>query len=298
MKAFFRKNILAIFSFLVLIVWLTINVFQYIDQHNVQVRMYNQYKEKYQELCQTDKTFCNMKKPEYPDTMTVFYQIMFHESLYNLQVFAPIFIFIPCIWSFHKKMKSGYYKNELTRMSYKKFIQNSFKEVFKNTWILLGFVIVLFMISYILSGNFDYEATKLAYGEYLSTFDWNYIEIWPIFMVVYLIVIWLHSVFYVNLALIFSKKNSNLFIVIILSYLSFMGIEFILTLIGAFFARILDIHYVTEKLNLFNIWGYKQSFPLPFVILYALALVCITGIIVYFLYRNKEEVILVNEERT
>ena len=114
------------------------------------------------------------------------------------------------------------------------------------------------------------------------------------FISTFIIVIILDSITYLNLGLICSRKKLSYQITMVLSYLSFIFIDFMGEVIvgGIILARCLNIHYTQDYLNMFNIWVYDGIHNILLFLLYHIFLLILTTTIVYLIYRNKEGVLI------
>lgn len=295
MKLFIKRNKMSIIMFSILLLWLLITIIQYKQWF----QSYNDLYDKVLRQCKDNSlTACDhLLKPYIPDTITVFFDLINNYSLRYVQLLAPLFVIVPAIWNFHSELKSGYIKNIMTRISYKKYIKKSIIGSLKNIWILPLFVVITFIAAYSLSGNFDFSKTELLYGKSL-VFNYKYLEILPLFMSVFLTNIIFHSILYVNIGLIFVKKNMNVLVSIIISYLAFIALDIVFEIFigGLLLAKIFNIHNITSSLNLFNIWVYSDIPNLSFTVVYSMMLAMLSLLMVFYIYKNKEEVIIENEK--
>lgn len=267
MKLFIKKNFLTIISILILLVW---SIWCLITFH---------------------------MPSETNDPLICFY-IIICDKMLLLMIIAPLFVIVPSIYDFHKKLHSGFIKNCLTRTSYRKYIKCLYLEaLLKSVIILPTFIIILLLLCCAKTGNISFGSGINYYGYYTSPpmqFEKNILT----FMSYYLIGIILNSIFYMNLGIIFIKKNSNVFVAIILAFISFI----ILDIIGEGFigglilAKTFNIHHYQDLFNLFNVWVYDGIKNLNLCILYYIALLFITGLIVYLQYRKKEDVLIETEK--
>lgn len=231
------------------------------------------------------------------DPVLFFYIIFGNSSLSFLPLISPIFIVVPAIFNFHQKLHSGFMEYYLTRESYDKYIKKEFRNSIICSVIFPLIIIIFLVIGCILNGNIDFGSGSFLYGYYPSP-PVKYISIIWIFMLIYILNIWLQSIFYINVGLIISKKHSSFLITVILSFISFiiMNIIFEVFIGNLLLARILNIHNVTDTLNLFNYWIYDGINNLWLSILFSL-LLCVGSLVVfYFTYKNKEGVVIEGEK--
>lgn len=263
--SFIKKNKVIIISILIMLIW---GLYEIIN-------------------CYKEGVICD-------DPIITYFHLTNNLSLFYFQLLAPLFVFIPAIWDFHNELSSGYIKNCLTRMNYKKYIKKHYLNALTKSLILPLFVILLFLSSCILTNGFSFGSGGELYNTILSMPDYKFISNVGLFLLTYIINITLHSILYVNIGLLYCKKYSNILVNIILSYLSFIILAIIMEVfIGNLLLSVaLNIKNVTDSLNLFNIWVYSNTISLSFTIIYSFCLVLISTIIVYLIYKNKEGVII------
>ena len=126
----------------------------------------------------------------------------------------------------------------------------------------------------------------------------QYLKYGLIFYFVYLLNIFLHSIFYVNVSLISCKNNKNIFVSIILGYMIFIVLEIISeVLIGQVLMHyVFGISNAFDLFNLFNIWVYDNVISLWHITILSLIISIGSTIITILLYRNKEGVVIENEK--
>lgn len=228
------------------------------------------------------------------DPIILYYHLFADKNLYFLEVLAPLFIIIPAVYQFHSELNTGTIKNYLTRIGYKKYLIKSYLKAISKIWILPAFMIVMIFICCIYSKNFNIGSGKEYYGYLVGSPNPKYSSVLFSFLSVYFINLAIHSILYVNLGLLYCKKYSNFLISTILSYLSFIALDIIVEVFigNLLLSKILNIHNVTDSLNLFNIWIYDNVVSLSFMIIYSLILVTLAFISLIFTYKNKECVII------
>ncbi len=156
----------------------------------------------------------------------------------------------------------------------KKINKNKLKKELLNIWkkglILPAIIVFMFLISILVSNNFNYTNTiksniQIIPNEFYSVY----------FIIVYLSVLLLRSIYWLNLGLICFKFSKNKYIASFMGYILF----FILALIG-------------EKVpgNYFGfdgIWSYNNISSLALMIISNLLIVGITTFIIYKQYQGK-----------
>ena len=116
MKEFIKRNKLTILSFILLLIWGIYSLIKYGIIHD-----YGK------------------------DPLLLFYGIN-ADKLYPLENTAPLFVMIPAVYEFHNNLYTGFVKNKLTRISYKKYMTNIYFKSILRSMLLPLFVIILFII--------------------------------------------------------------------------------------------------------------------------------------------------------
>ena len=263
MKKFIKKYKLNILSTIILIIWGISNVI----------------------ICCNEKLISS-------DPIITYYHMIVDLNLYYLPILAPLFIIVPAIYEFHCELHTGTIKNYLLRTKYKKYMLKKYLNSLKNSLILPLFVVFLILCSCLITKSIAFGSGSEFYGYILAAPEKQYASIIGIFMIVYIFNIFLHSIFYVNLGLIYSKKYSNMLVNIVLSYLTFIGVNIVLEVfIGNILNSIFNVNNLNSVFNLFNIWTYSQIDNLYMPLLVSTLLVIVSSIFVYLIYNNKERVI-------
>lgn len=246
---------------------------------------YSETDEEYNRLC--DEQYAKGMPIKY-DTVTLSYYLLNNTDLfYNLIPVFPILLIAFSIKNFYKELKSGMFRNILFKEEYKKYIKKKILGTWKHALLLPVYLLFNFLVAFIISGHFDYQAV-LNYYEYPPMDRYLYSNI-LYFVFTYVVVILLHSLFWINLGLITMRKSRNYVAAVILGYILFLAISLGLEIIGMIFFKKYICYFLIGV-----IWTY-ESVQLPGMLVYALLLAIISSIFVYFLYRNKEKVIIIHE---
>lgn len=302
-----KKNrlyaLLSIVVFLLLAVWTISCVKEYCDVFNRNTDKYYEMTERCQnaDVSVSEET-CNYLKsqdpPVMPDTVTLFFQFLLDLDLCQIQYIAPFIIFILAAFSACHDYNTGFYINKLTRISYFQCLKEAFFRACKSVWVIIAWLIFVFIIAYLVSGHFNYNLTLSYYtvngipdlAEYIHNYWW--------FIFIFIFNLICNLMFYVNLALLPIKKSRNYIISVISSYLIFLfcDVFFELFMGGFVFKRIFGISHVSDLMNLFNFWVYDSIPNLPLYCLYCFSLFIGSLLVLYFVYRKKEEVIISGEK--
>lgn len=279
MKNRLKDNLLFLVVLSILILWGLLVV---INQYNIQ-QLEIKDNEKYLEICGND---CYDVPIKPLDTVTTFFNNIGHTSFYLLGNFAPIFVIIPAVYYFHRKIKKRSIKYVLIRTDYKKELLKQYLYSLKSTLVFPIFLIILFAFTYLQSGHFDIDYTFAHGGN--SYEPESAIRDWKIFIPVFILVIWLHSVFWANLGIINVKKNRTVTTSIIYGFVLYEVIDiFVEIFIGEWLLP--DVSF-REVLCLGSIWNYYGVTYIGMVIM-GIILALGSTIVVYFIYKNKESLI-------
>ena len=292
MKKFLKQNKTFIIILSLLIVWVVICTLQYREYLNETQLSYDEMVD----LCEHSAEYKNETKlcSEYikgtsltPNAIVIFFYIINNYSINYLQWFGSLIVIFAVISSIHSELHSEFIKYKLQREPYKVYLKKLILTSLKNATILPIIFIVLFILSCVLSGNLDFNDTsKLMIAKNLTS---NL----PYLMVTYILVIFLHSIFYCNLALICIKKNKSRLVATISGYLLFIVLDIILEIIiGGFIFKALNLTKYSGLLSLLGIYIYYDIPNLSLLIIYSIFLVISSFIILLNTYKNEEEVLI------
>lgn len=278
---------------------------QNVDAHNDTLEKCESgyYKKKYPEnnmdlFCEEMKEY-NLENDLKKDVFFVTFDILTHYTVSYLQVFAPLLIILAALYSFQKKLKSGFIKNILTRMEYKRYMIKSVLKSYSTSLFIPIMIIVIFILSYIISGNLDFNHT-LATTDPSAIPDaiLNNANKMPQFIITYLITFILHGMFWVNIGYIIAKKSNNIVITVVGSFIAYIVIFAISDIgIGVFLLeKILHVKSGLYLVNFGNIWAYIDIYNLLIPLIYGLFLFITSLLILINTYKNKEDVIIASEK--
>ena len=222
------------------------------------------------------------------DTLTIFFTSLMSHNNSWINYILVILIVFPTMFYFCKLCKSKMAINILDRKSYFLFLKNNIINCYKKIWIIMVPLIILFVFSYLYSGHFNYTYIINSGGYYSFYVDANPI----IFIILYILCIFLFFIFFTNLGLIVVRKNHNIIVVIIESFLLFIVVDIILELLlGVIMSNIL-FNGFSSRFNIVNILniGYAQN--IFEMLLLPISLVIISFILVIIIYKKKEKFII------
>ncbi len=284
---YIKQNRVPIIITLLLFFWVIACGIEYKNNVGKERKKFN---EKIVECRNSSESWCEYyKNTSYstPDTLSMYFYIVAHYSISYIQWLAPLFVITSSIWLWHQKIHSGYWKNELLRSNYKKVLKYNLLSSLKSSFILPIVFLILFLFCFLVSGHFEIEN---PFQVLINPIFLNNI---PLLMIVYFCVIFLHSIVYSCIGLVFCKKNRNVLISIISAYLVFLVISIISEIfIGGIILPLLGLSYYSSIFNLLGIWIYSDYPNYIAVLIYSLILSLISIICVIVSYRNKEEVLL------
>ena len=292
MKIFLKKNKLLLICLLLLLSCVILSLVKYKIDFNHSIDEYNRVME------YLDKNSINSpiipKKPIMYDTYSLFSYIIVDSPFAIIMYVMPFIIMLCGIYSFYSKIKTGYFKDECMRRNYKKNLIVNIFDSWKNAIIIPIFIIVLFAGCYITTRSFDINKT-IEFYDY-SLINRQYLDKLPTYFITYTINLIFLAIFYINISIIKKKKNSNLFVTLVQSYLIFIIVGIITeVVVGKGLEKIFPIlksYNLCNSLSIFNFWVYDNVMNLSFMTLFAFLLFFVSTLIVILKYRNKESVII------
>lgn len=290
-----EEKLLLLIVSVFLIIFIMVNLFLQ-KYHNRYIFMHNESYSICNEAESLNDLKCKNIKSK-SDPLIRYYQLINDTSFSSIVYFGPLLVIIPCAIIIHRNMKNGYMKNVLTRTSYSSYIKSVMKKTIKFSVILPVFIMIMLLISGILCRNFSYGTHKEMFGYFTSPSIEFYGRI-PQFLLIYIFNMLLFSIFYMNLTYICAKKSSNVFVTIIYTYLCYFVIDIIGEVFvgGLLFAQVLNYKGISDYLNLLNVWAYFDIHNLLYLCIYPISLVLVSSIIVYFLYKKRERILILNEK--
>lgn len=306
MKKFFRNNRIAFLSFFLLSLWGIWCGFEgkkFVDQYQ---KSFSQTLEKCQsgEVSELEKErvcpeFRGATEVRKPSTGFVFFWILINTSLYLLQFIGPLFIIIPSCYHFYREYHSGMFRNSLSREKYPTYLRKKLLNSYKNIWIFPAFLLVIFFVSYLISGHFDGADTMNSVFYTYRAAEANHIIYFFPFFFLYVWNLTMLSVLFVSISLIWIRKSINFVVHILLSIITFFGLQiFLQGIITPIYEVIFNVPYGELIFNLNQCWGYEMAIPLYKELTIFIFLLAICSIVlVMWVYHSKEKVILDGEKK-
>lgn len=205
----------------------------------------------------------------------------------NIQLYIFLFVSIPTLAYICRYLKKEVIKDMKTK-SYKDIIYTFIKKSYKHVTIIPIAVLAAFIISYVYNGSFHYVSEYVNSFWTESSMDHPYI-----FSIFYILRTIFFSIFYVNICLSIARKKHNFILSVILSYISLFALQisFELILNGIISSTI----FKSEFGLIFTAMGiidYKDSFGIIYPLIFSMILAVVSSIIVYFIYKDKEKLII------
>ncbi len=290
-----KGKVVFIISFLILLSIAIYSTFTYIQQNKrnneIEKEDYEfcesiDYKNtKYKEHCENVIESINVKT----DFFTMYTNVLL-EGFLNISFVLCLFLIIPSLCYI-----SGYFKNnmiseEITRTSYSKIKMKLFKKSYYSVLILPAVIIITFLICGLYTKSFD-VSYALKYG--LVPWSESSLKYPTLFIFCYILNIIIHSILYVNIGICIVRKYHNYFVAVILSFLTFIGIEAILEVL---FSGIICTTILKNDLgiyfNIMNMISFNDSKGLIMPLVVPFILMIISFVAIHFLYKDKEKLII------
>ncbi|MEG0022361.1 MAG: hypothetical protein RSB77_04725 [Bacilli bacterium] len=300
MKYFKNNKILVLVLFIILAISAR-SISNNIREFNMNVDSYNYRINECNTTLKNDKFYfesCKGAKewggPKRTDAFFTFFDILFDDKFTILHLLLPFLIIMCTIEKLNQKLKSGYIKNELMRKKYSTIILNEWLCSIKKLWIIPLLFTIIFIASYLLTGNFNYKSSLLNYEPWVNPifFDNIFFSI-----IIYLFNFLLHGIFIINIGYIMTKKSKGYILSVLSSFIMFLGAwAFSETFFGYLISG--KLFGKPEFHNYFSfttLWGYPEINNFIMFTLYQFILALISSIFVYKLYKNREEVLIANE---
>lgn len=297
MRFFLKNNKYLILSILLLLLVAIFGVIKYKIDYNQEIDDYYRISEYLKENPNIN-VVSFPDKPVMYDTYTLFSYILVDSILGIMQFVLPLLIMLCGSYNFYKKLKTGFFKDECLRSTYKKRLIINILDSWKVVLIIPLYLLFIFIGCYLITGSFDINSTIERFG--YSLIPMEYLNNLPKFFFFYVVNLALLSIYYVNICLITTKKGSNFIIMVVQSYLIFIiAAIFVEVAIGqglqTFFPSLMKYNFC-NSLSIFNFWVYDHVMSLEFMFAYAFFLFIISTAIVILKYKDKEVVFIENDK--
>lgn len=293
MKKFLKNNSLFIIALLIIFGCV---FHSFLGERSFRIQITNSTDETVEECLENpDEDYCQYYQHKVlpPDTISEYFCIFIvRKATMVLQFIFPFLVIIVSIQRFFKKMKGGYLKNTLTRMSYNKYFIREYLYSFKGVLLLIFCILLGLCFAYSISGHFDAQLTiQDHYPE-------GFLRLWQlenivIFFICYFLNLCCHSIFWVNLGVLCCKKNDNFFVASIAGYVLYLILFiFFEVVVGNILFK--DSIY-QSCFNFSGAWVYNSESLFP-MLLVGIGLAVISTLVVFISYYNKESVFIEGEK--
>lgn len=297
MKKFILKNWLVIIILFIMLVAISVcaidelkvinSNYEYVSQKIIECKQNLEKRENnasYNAFCQQLVDNQNIKV----DFYTAFTDVLVWK-LHFLNPIAFLIVVIPLLYNICNKFKYKFIINSLTRQSYCSYVKSMLKEAYKYNWSL---VLIIGTLIFILAINTTFDAT---YAINNSTIVWNdqLIKKPVLFIFLYLLNILMYSFTFANIGLIIAKKHHRFISCVILSYLVYLGTELFLEIgVTMIISNILFKSDFGIIFNIMNLFMFNDVFGAGTLLLFSFIVMMISFILLYFVYKNKENLVI------
>lgn len=305
MKRIFKDNITIIAASLILVI---IYIFGMVNFLNSFYRNKEYVTNIYEEKCSTtiyDESECSDLKYELddyvlPHTPILFFYILTDDIMRTTSVFIMIFVVIVAIYPFYKDVKSGIYKNKLTREKYNVFFRKHYRNSLKALWILPIFFLTAFLITcFVTHFKFEYIVgePELGSGEFFWTKNASVRYLWLPYFITMLFAIIYHSLYYINAAYFMFYKCKNFVINVTATYILYLISQIVIVPILTIpIGKYMKLSELSIALSDVQIWNFGLEIQhYENIIFTSIAYAVISTLCVFLLYRNKERFVISNE---
>lgn len=237
------------------------------------------------------KEYCEnlLSKPKYK---VDFYSMLTDRLAFlsYLSFTAILFLLIPSLLHLSKSFKNRIPLNELTRENYRTFLKKTFKKMYQYVWLFPLVAFVLLAICFFFTLNIS---AKDAVENSLAMWRESTMQHFVFFVLCYILNIFLHSCLYLNIGLIVLRRQHNYFLALLMSFLLFIGLEAFLEIFvnGILFGILFHIPY-SLLFNISNMMRFYDGAGVLPLLLINVFWVVLSGVIVYYSYRNQESFIM------
>lgn len=297
-----RNNAVLMLVIMVIVGFSLSAIFNNMREFNMNIKAYNYKINKCNTISNNDTTiinYCNeIKKwggPKRSDTFFTFFDILFDDRFTIMQILLPFLIIMCSISKINEKLKSGFIKNELLRQKYKSFVIKEWIDSLKKLFIIPFMFLIIAVAAYILTGNFDYKNSLLNFNPWVNPIFFDNIVI---SIIIYLTNFLLHGIFIINIGYIATKKSRGYIFSVLTAYISYLGLWAISeTFFGYFImSGLLKKPELHNYFSFTTLWGYPNINNFVLFTLYQAIITIISCICFYLSYRNKEGVLIANEQ--
>lgn len=299
MKKMFKENILGMLSVLIIVLCFSISAIRDIKMENYNYQLDMSH---YEEYCQENECKEEYKPVLYKMDSIGRMAYTVHSSGFRyITYFLILLITIPGTHQLYKELHSEYFKNVITRTTYKKYMWQKLKQALKKTiWIFPVAFLLCFGVSIILSkGIIDINYTYQYAMPGISLPPEYYLKNFALTSIGFLINLLLFTFISINIGLINCKKSKNFILCIGMDLIvSFVATILITVILGVVLGEmILKIPNAADYVSLHYLLAYGTSenanrYEMFFVTCSLLVMTVLSFITTYISYKNKEKVLI------
>ena len=300
---YLKKNKITFFTLAILICFAIISAFNVDREFKMRVLSYKTTILRCDSELKGDSSFDDMCReyknwggPRRSDSSAplIFLDIVQDNVFMSLQIILPFLILMCSIFNLNKKIKSGWIKNELTRKKYNRFIFFEWLDSVKQLWIIPFVFIFVFFLSYCMTGNLNYHNSYIGaldriniLQDYYLPFFSDFFRNYPFSLFIYFINFILQGIFIINLGYIMTRKTGNYIVSVISAFIIYNCIWIILEFIPSMIGK----QELRDYFSFSSIWIHTNWIVFFIQLFFA----AFSSLFVYLLYKNKEEVLSLNE---
>lgn len=287
------KILLCLLIFIINVLYLFISIKIEFNNSKKLESEYVKYLTKCNKIAKDDiesDTKCRMLAEHYNKNEYYNFYIIFGDIIVNhVNNLGPIMILIidsAAIIYINKVLKNKYIGNYYIRAPKKKLLISILKE---------SYIYVLpILLAFLISMLYLRLNTNIIVDESIIT-NWNYhtIKNEYIFIIMYLSQLCLFLLSYVNIGIIVSRKYGNYILSLVMTYLTFLGLEIIDELV---LDRVFRVKY-SSYLSIANPFCFDDRLGMLSPLVFPLLMFAVTFIIIIILFHNKEKIYLDSEKR-
>lgn len=301
---YFKKNKYFIITYIIVILIILFSFYQYYDEHFSHSKNYYDIKENCYMKKDVKAKECQTFKDE--EQLNVYIEVNDPQKLYQeldtikltssivrytifnvFQYLSPLLIIFVVVASLHDEFSTEVKKNNLLKEKYKDYIKEKYKVVIKAALIFPIALLIVFLLScFITKFNFNVaEETKniAIYNE------WKYNN-FLVYGFSIVIIQFFISLLYGNIALLGIKRNRNMFVSIIISYLMFVVVYMFIYLViyAIIINKIFGFKNLTDYFNITGYWYFDNGPYFLYIIPLSIIFFIISKITLFFNYEKKK----------
>lgn len=300
MKCFFKRYWLVIFAIFIFLFSIGYSFYQYFDNYYHYSSLYYSDLEQClqhstEEQCAEKGLMTLEKQLSMEESRDLYFKILGEYQMY-IGILMPLIVCLIIVGLFHSDFSSGNIKNILTRQSMKSFYFHNQRAILRwNLIFLLALPLIFFVCCIITGFNFHLLDSAKLEAQY---FEWNY-QNFGLYLFIHSAVLYVVSILYSQIVLLFINKSKNKLLTIIFSYLAcFCYLVFLELVVYAILCtNIFHLDNIHAYFNLLAVWRLTPNDTnyLILFISYFLQAVLVFSINCY-MFSSKERILIRNEK--